>query len=324
MNAMKSYGKRNDEPVVCPLCAEPGEKIWLAKATLNAGVEHDLLACFSCGLIFMHPIPDVRSLQSFYSPSYFAEFDRVKLEGRGRAFARRYLRRLQPGRFLDVGCAIGAFMQGIRKASGWDVHGVDIGINAIEFAREKYKFDARPLQLTEAGFPPAFFDFIHINNVLEHVTNPLIFMNECRRILKPGGQMYLSVPNGANDSRNLIRFWQEEHTAPCSKEGHLFFFPPQALYELFKRSGFLILKARSYGFNRGLRNCGLLPHKKNWKRAYTPQPLNAVENPPIFLHVREGYSYPEWYYRFRLWKSSWGIPGLHSFCLDFLFFLQPN
>jgi SAM-dependent methyltransferase len=321
---MKNFEKRHDNPVICPLCADPGIKKWLAKTALGLGQENDLLACLFCGLIFMHPAPNVRSLQAFYSPSYFAEFDRVKLEGRGQAFARRYMRRLQPGRFLDVGCAIGAFMHGIQKASGWDVHGVDIGVSAVSYARERYKLDARPLQLIEAGFPDAFFDFIHVNNVLEHVTNPLIFMNECRRILKPSGKMYLSVPNGANDSRNLIRFWQEEHVAPCSKEGHLFFFPPQTLHELFKRSGFLILNSHTYGFNRGFRNCGLLPQKLNWKKMYTPRTLNAADDSPVFLHVREGYAYPEWYYRFRLWKTSWGIPGLHSFGLDFLFILQPN
>jgi 2-polyprenyl-3-methyl-5-hydroxy-6-metoxy-1,4-benzoquinol methylase len=316
--------RSDNQAVACPLCADSGPKLWLARAALVAGADHDLVGCEACSLIFMDPLPDARALQAFYAADYFSEFDRTKLEGRGRAFARRYLQHLPSGRFLDVGCAIGAFLHGIQQASCWDVHGVDIGDSAIRYARDSYKLDARPMQLSEASFPDAFFDFIHVNNVLEHTTDPVRFMKECRRLLKPTGQMYLSVPNGANDSRNLIRFWREERTAACSKDGHLFFFPPQALRALFDRSGFAVHQSRSYGFNRGLRNCGLLPQKTHWKRTYTPRPLSVRPASDGAASVRESHRYPEWYYRYRLWKTGWGIPGLHAVGLDFRFILQPG
>ena len=38
------------------------------------------------------------------------------------------------------------------------------------------------------------FDFIFCSNIIEHIKNPLFFLRECERILKPGGLMFLSFP----------------------------------------------------------------------------------------------------------------------------------
>ena len=110
------------------------------------------------------------------------------------------------GDFLDVGCATGFFLNGIKMHSAWEVYGTDFGEDAVRVAREGLGLDVRLGELSDIGFDDAFFDYIHVNNVLEHVRDPVVLLRECRRIIKPDGKLFLSVPNGRNDSLDLIAF----------------------------------------------------------------------------------------------------------------------
>jgi 2-polyprenyl-3-methyl-5-hydroxy-6-metoxy-1,4-benzoquinol methylase len=283
---------------------------------------YDLVRCAGCGTRFFQPMPDAAALAAFYNPGYFATFHVTKLSGKGRAFARRYLAGRPAGRFLDVGCAIGAFLEGVREASDWEVQGVELGASGVKYARDTFGLDVHHGDLASAQYPAAGFRFVHVNNVLEHETDPAAFLAECRRILEPGGTLFLSLPNGDNDWRALGRYYREEGRPPLSKDGHLFFFPPAAIRRLLHDSGFAIRQQRTYGFQRGLRNAGLRPRKRNWKKRYTPRPAPAVPETPPEIQAVPGRNHSEAYYNFRLWKMYAGLPGLHYLGLDFLFLLE--
>ncbi len=159
-------------------------------------------------------------MSSFF-PYY--DFERHKSEAKGKFFARKYLR--GAGRFLDVGCATGFFLNGIRANSEWETLGVEFGAAAVEFARKELDLNVAQGNLADAKFPDGHFDFVHVNNVLEHALEPLEMLEEARRILKPDGVFYLSVPNGFIDSRDLITFYLRVKIPARSKNGHVFFFP---------------------------------------------------------------------------------------------------
>ena len=57
---------------------------------------------------------------------------------------------------------------------------------------------------SDVNFPDAFFDYIQVHNVLEHVRDPMTLLRECRRILKADGVLDLRVPNGRVDSLDLL------------------------------------------------------------------------------------------------------------------------
>ena len=60
---------------------------------------------------------------------------------------------LQPGRLLDVGCAMGHFMVYARER-GWDVRGVECSTYAARYGREKYGLQIDPV-CDLPGSPPA-------------------------------------------------------------------------------------------------------------------------------------------------------------------------
>lgn len=85
---------------------------------------------------------------------------------------------------------------------------LSLDINFIRLQRQMQNFgevsfsqinaDARHLPL-----PDLFFDLIIVQDVIEHLIDIDLFIEELRRVLKPGGVIYLSTPN-RNSIFNLI------------------------------------------------------------------------------------------------------------------------
>jgi len=306
----------------CPICRSRDEKRFMAKVCLVVDAEHDLLECGDCGGMYFDPLPAIEHLSRFYSGSYYS-FSRWHDEGKGAVYAKR-LNRLKPeGNFLDVGCATGFFIHGIKRNSRWNVYGVEFGGDAIRFARDELGLEVTEGCLLDAGFPDEFFDYIHINNVLEHVLDPVELLQECRRIIKPDGYLFLSVPNGYNDSRSMIEYYRIEKRPARSINGHIFFFPRRTMISLIEKSKFFIEKKRTGSIKRGLRNIGILPRKKNWKSNHECKESQLAEM-RSGITIESDKKYPDFYYRYRYIRSSMNnIPGLYDFGLDYLFLLRP-
>ena len=319
----------NPPLVSCPICAGENSPAPPARVNLIRGHDHDLVQCPDCGVIRFEALPTAEELEQFYAASYY-NFDRSREQGKGMAFASR-LRRMRAagprraaGRLLDIGCATGFFIDGIRKHSDWQVYGVDFGESAVRFAREQLGLEVAHGELVDARYPEAFFDVIRISNVLEHVRDPLGMLRECRRIIRPDGRVLLSVPNGYNDSRELIAFHREEGRPARSHKGHIFFFPAPTLLGMFDASGFVPVQKKTYGFKRGLRNLGVLPRKKHWKRAYELPAGDESDAASREVVVADTPGRPAIYYRFALARDQITmIPGLHRSGLDFMLILEP-
>lgn len=289
----------------------------LCQATLTVEPSYDLVECPACGVIFLDPLPTVEALATFYGPTYY-DFDRWREEGKGCAFARRLVRWRPTGHLLDVGCATGFFIDGIRNHSRWSVYGTDIGASAVRFARESLGLDVSLGDVADARFPAAFFDYVHVNNVLEHVRDPLSLLAECRRVIRPDGIFFLSVPNGLADVGDLVEFFRTEGRPARSKKGHIFFFPARTLVALVDRMGFRITKAKTYSWKPGLRSLGVLPRRSNWKKDYYPRtsPGSEVTHDAVPPSSRRP---PSLYYEYRYLQNQLKmLPGLHRFGLDFM------
>ncbi|PJJ98070.1 bifunctional 3-demethylubiquinol 3-O-methyltransferase/2-polyprenyl-6-hydroxyphenol methylase [Lysobacteraceae bacterium NML75-0749] len=115
------------------------------------------------------------------------------------AYVARY-QTLQGAKVLDVGCGGGLFSEALAK-SGAQVTAIDMAAPLVEMA-ELHQLEAGltidyRVQTVEslAEEMPGQFDAITCMEMLEHVPEPASIIAACAKLLKPGGQLFLSTLN---------------------------------------------------------------------------------------------------------------------------------
>ncbi len=98
---------------------------------------------------------------------------------------------------LDVACGEGYGSAALARAGARSLVGVDVDPVACAYARRKYGIDARPGDAAALPFPAAAFDLVVSFETVEHVPEPARFLDECARVLRPGGALVISTPNVA-------------------------------------------------------------------------------------------------------------------------------
>ena len=98
-------------------------------------------------------------------------------------------------RVLDIACGEGYGAAALQKAGAANVIGVDISESACDHVRERYGLDARPGTAEKIPLANDSVDLIVSFETIEHVPNPSAFLDECVRILTPGGRLVISTPD---------------------------------------------------------------------------------------------------------------------------------
>lgn len=103
-------------------------------------------------------------------------------------------------RILDVGCGGGLLSEGMA-VRGADVTGIDLsekplGVAKLHLLESGQKVDYRKISVEQlADEMPGAFDAVTCLEMLEHVPNPSSVIAACARLVKPGGQVFLSTLN---------------------------------------------------------------------------------------------------------------------------------
>lgn len=146
------------------------------------------------------------------------------------------------GLLLDVGCGTGRDLEWFQRA-GWRVSGVEMSPYAASRARARLGCEILEGHFDEVAIEPRQFDAIRLSHVLEHLPSPRRSLERIHRLLRPGGLLWLEVPNAASAERRLFgRYWFQ-----WDLPRHLYHFTPQTLTRLLCETGFRPRKVKCDG-----------------------------------------------------------------------------
>jgi len=230
----------------CPLCKNQEFSI------IHQINSYQIIQCNHCRLIFAElNLPEKQQnqfLKQIYSEQYFST-DSSDSDAKKLGYERDYFqykgeekivnahRRLfviekrvpEKGRILDIGCAGGFFLK-VARERGWQPYGLELAVAAAEFARTQFRLDVKTGDFETVDLPKNFYNVITAWDVIEHILNPVRFIEKVKKLLVPGGLLVLGTPN-VGSLAYLIR---RQHWPILKPPEHLFYFSPITLEKLLK------------------------------------------------------------------------------------------
>jgi 2-polyprenyl-3-methyl-5-hydroxy-6-metoxy-1,4-benzoquinol methylase len=183
----------------CPVCGSCDERPPVVHLRYGA-----IRTCGRCGCGILEPRPTqggLRALHSdetYYKHPYFEQ--RRDANAAMRRMSERRLRDierlvgpLREKRLLDVGCDTGVFVE-FATAKGMSAIGIDVFDRVIEIGRAQGR-DLRVGTLEAAGIADQSVDVVTGFDLIEHVDDPVGFVKNVARVLRPGGVVALETPN---------------------------------------------------------------------------------------------------------------------------------
>jgi len=245
-------------PVKCNLCGETADFAF-NKSGFN------LYKCRDCQFIQVHPKVDNKTLENYYSETYFkaentnvlAYHDYAKSLIFKKDLYNKVLKILRNfdkiKTVLDVGCAYGDFPAFLNNES-YDATGIDISEHAIKTGISNgIKVYHGTLEDSEATSNNQKYDAITLLDVFEHVNDPIACLKKVQNLLTDNGIAIIITPNTYSFPHKLFKsFW------------YLFTLPQHLNY-----------------FNTD--NIKILTEKQNWKieQIYSPRKKFSLS---YFIH----------------------------------------
>jgi 2-polyprenyl-3-methyl-5-hydroxy-6-metoxy-1,4-benzoquinol methylase len=210
----------------------------------------DYRVCKACGtLVSRAPI-----VPGLYSKEYWTERQtahhglpdireraRLDLPERCTRWLRHLLGlRLPPARVLDVGCAHGGYVALLGWA-GYAATGTELSPWVARFASETFGVTVLTGKVEEQDFQAESFDVVVLNDVIEHLPDPLRSLGCCVSLLSKDGFFVIQTPEyvehlGYADLKRTNDLFLKHMDR--NNEEHLYLFSRRSAALLFSRLGF--------------------------------------------------------------------------------------
>ena len=235
----------------CPICASvqvdllvPVKFVLPDDHPLAAG--YDVVACGQCGFAYADTAVTQADYDLFYARHSKYEDDKLSTGGGGNSVDAERLNQTaaflaeripdRAARILDIGCANGGMLGSLKAAGFTALCGLDPSPACAANTRD-LGVDAFAGSLFAIPPEAGQFDVVLLSHVLEHVQDLAGALSQIRSVLRPGGMLYLEVPDATRYAEFLAAPYQEFNTE------HINHFSVVALQNLLSRSGFAITEA---------------------------------------------------------------------------------
>jgi SAM-dependent methyltransferase len=269
-----SDGAVGFETVPCPLCGSERYTLdqYVRELIFESGEVFSVVRCDACGHRFVNPRPTEQEIFRYYPADYAPHHNsRAELppspadaqhSDRQPWYLSPAVRRI-PGlrrayywltetndvllpepperddpapRVLELGCSDGDYLLQLKER-GWQTVGIEPAAPPAERARQR-GLDVRCGVLEPGMFEPASFDAFCAWHVIEHLHQPRQVLQEVSRILRPGAELLLSLPNFGCWEPRLFREYWYANQPPI----HLQHFTPRSLRRLLDTTGFEVVQ----------------------------------------------------------------------------------
>jgi 2-polyprenyl-3-methyl-5-hydroxy-6-metoxy-1,4-benzoquinol methylase len=226
----------------CPVCGGRNiNPLLTIKDRSVSGEEFVIWQCADCSLRFTQDAPDENSIGPFYKSADYISHTNTDKGFINKAYqkVRNYTlqqkasliideTKMATGSILDLGSGIGAFLD-VMKTKGWQVKGIEPDEDARNLAKTLYGLNIEEPSVLNK-LQDASFDAITLWHVLEHVHQLHDYIEHLKRLLKPGGKLFIAVPNYQSRDAGIYR----SHWAAYDVPRHLYHFSPKSIEHLMQ------------------------------------------------------------------------------------------
>ena len=244
------------EADLCPACGSASMR------TLFHGTDRlfatttnyfEVVECTECRLMRLFPQPTAAELGKYYPANYwFAPGDdatsrledfyrRVVLGDHVRFVEKATEATKAAGPLLDVGCGGGLFLRLLRER-GHKVMGLDFSMEAAHTAWKVNRVPAMCGTLSRAPLRPGSVSVITMFHLLEHLFDPVGYVEAAHTLLAADGRLVIQVPNAA--SWQFLLFGQNWNGIDVPR--HLVNFKEKDLVALVEACGFEVTRRKFF------------------------------------------------------------------------------
>ena len=119
------------------------------------------------------------------------------------AYMRKFIKS-STGKVADIGAGVGRLLYYLKK-HGYEVYGTSISKTACRVSKERYDIVINYNDDIPEEWSGKKFEAVSYWHVFEHLENPERHLEFVSRILKPGGLLFIEIPNPESIGANLNR-----------------------------------------------------------------------------------------------------------------------
>lgn len=262
---------------VCQFCNGKLEVKYTGMKGYVEEMHYDVLVCQGCGVSSVNPLQAVDEVyeqiykQAKIIPGYDRYYRYAKLVKMVKnpllvlsnsesvywsvsETLKRFFQKSSALSILEIGSGLGYLTYSLNKA-GYPTKGIDISKDAIEKAKNRYGNFYEHKNLFKLAEETVRYDCVIMTEVIEHVEEPILFLEAALKLLKPNGKLIVTTPNKNAAPANTL--WHSDFPPV-----HLWFFTEESI-------SFMVSKLN--------RTCSFFDFTEFSKKFYSPMYVGDIE-----------------------------------------------